>query len=65
MGIHKLASEIETTDEILKFKRMQNRDIKHVIDKIEGNMVIIETPNDNQKESKGINCSCNKQCLIM
>lgn len=65
MGILKLSSEIETTEEILKYKRMQNRDVKNIIDKIEGTIETTEITNDYQKESRGINCSCNKQCLIM
>lgn len=67
-GIQKLNYEIETTEEILKTKRVQNKDIKNVIDKIEGTIETTEISTDKYKEgevSNPGNCTCTKQCRIM
>lgn len=67
-GIQKLNYEIETTEEILKTKKVQNKDIKNVIDRIEGTIETTETSTDRHKEcdfTNPGNCACTKQCRVM
>lgn len=63
-GIQKLNGELEKTDEVLKSKRIANKDIKNIIERLEGSIGTNEIHNELQTESVGRTCSCGSSCII-
>ena len=62
-GIVKLSGDIETTEEILKAKQVQNKDIKNIIQRLEGSIGTTENSlGDDEAEKKS--CSCTQDCCI-
>lgn len=60
-GIDQLNLELENTEEILKAKKSQNRDIKGIIETLES---IANTESSLDKSSDKI-CSCGSGCAVM
>lgn len=60
-GIDKLNLELETTEEILKAKKSQNKDIKGIIETLES----IANTESSLDKSIEKTCSCNTGCLVI
>ncbi|OMJ72299.1 hypothetical protein SteCoe_29293 [Stentor coeruleus] len=64
-NIGKISQEIGSTQELLKIKKIQNNDLKSIIDRLEGSIGQNITSGEINVEKTPKTCSCGNACLIV
>lgn len=60
--IMRMSQEIASTGEVLNLKKDQNSELKGMIDRLKGSCEI--DGDENVVETKAVNCTCIKKCVI-
>ncbi|OMJ76699.1 hypothetical protein SteCoe_23858 [Stentor coeruleus] len=63
-NVEKISEEIESTKEILKIKKMQNKDLRNVVERLEVSIGPNASAREMDIETDKKSCSCASSCLI-
>ncbi|OMJ85736.1 hypothetical protein SteCoe_12863 [Stentor coeruleus] len=64
-NIGKISQEISSTQELLKIKKIQNNDLKSIIDRLEGSIGHSLSSCEINVERTSKTCSCGNSCIVI